>query len=169
MHLRDGAKYYWLMWNNDWLGDWDHRPVNPMHLREDSSCFSLKWKNHWWGLEHEQFDEALLVVTNSTDLAGISCLWLSPSCTCCRPGRVAKGWFVITPVLFFELGGLLKAILASGDFMLCGIGYTSKYAISLYRYDVCIYSGNRGEIQIFIRETLRSFALYFSPWFLLSS
>ena len=36
-------------------------------------------------------------------------------------------------------------------------------AISLYRYDVCIYSGSRGQIEIFVRETSRSLALYFSP------
>ena len=45
-----------------------------MRLKEDTSCFSLKWNNRWWRLEHEQFDEALLVVTNCIDFAGISCL-----------------------------------------------------------------------------------------------
>ena len=109
MHLRGGTKCYWLKWDNDWLGGGDNRPVNPMRLREDTSCFSLKWKNDWWGLEHEQFDEALLV-TNCIDFAGISYLWLSPSCTRCRPRRVAKWWFVITPVIFFELDGWLKVI-----------------------------------------------------------
>ena len=74
MRLRDGTKCYWLMWDNDWLSARDNRPVNPIHFREDTSCFSLKWKNHWWGLEHEQFDEALLVVTNCIDFAVISCL-----------------------------------------------------------------------------------------------
>ena len=83
MHLRGGTKCYWLEWDNDWLGGGDNRPVNPMHLREDTSCFSLKWKNDWWalkwkndwwGLEHEQFDESLLVVTNCIDFAGISYL-----------------------------------------------------------------------------------------------
>ena len=73
MHLRGGTKCYWLEWDNDWLGGGDNRPVNPMRLREDTSCFSLKWKNDWWGLEHEQFDEALLV-TNCIDFAGISYL-----------------------------------------------------------------------------------------------
>ena len=73
MHLRGGTKCYWLKWDNDWSGGGVNRPVNPMHLREDTSCFSLKWKNHWWGLEHEQFDEELMVVTNCTDFAGTSC------------------------------------------------------------------------------------------------
>ena len=27
------------------------------------------------------------------------------------------------------------------------------YAISLYRYHMCIYSGSRGKIEIFVRET----------------
>ena len=36
--------------------------------------FLAEVKNHWWGLEHEQLDEALLVVTNCIDFAGISCL-----------------------------------------------------------------------------------------------
>ena len=87
-----------------------------MHFREDTSCFSLKWKNQWLGLEHEQFDEALLVVMNCIDCAGISCLWLSPSCTGCRPGRVAKWRFVITPVSFFGLDGWSKPFSASGNF-----------------------------------------------------
>ena len=42
------------------------------------------------------------------------------------------------------------------------------YAISLYRYGVCIYSGSREQIDVFVRETSRSLALYFSPSFLLS-
>ena len=37
------------------------------------------------------------------------------------------------------------------------------YAISLYRYDVRIYSGSRGQIEIFVRESSRFMALYFSP------
>ena len=74
MNLRGGTKCYWLKWDNDCSGGGDNRPVNPMHLREDTSCFSLKRKNDWWGLEHEQFDEELLVVTNCIDFAGISCL-----------------------------------------------------------------------------------------------
>ena len=39
---------------------------------------------------------------------GYLLLWLSPSCTGCRPGRVAYWWFVITPALFFELDGWLE-------------------------------------------------------------
>ena len=74
MYLRGGTKCYWLKWDNDWSGGIDHRPVNPMHLREDMSCFWLRWKNHWCGLAHEQSDEAILVVTNCIDFAGISCL-----------------------------------------------------------------------------------------------
>ena len=72
MHLRGGTKCCWLRWDNDWWGGGDNRPVKPMHLREDTSRFSLKWKNDWWGLHLEQFDEALLVVTNCIDFAGIS-------------------------------------------------------------------------------------------------
>ena len=41
------------------------------------------------------------------------------------------------------------------------------YAISLYRYDVCIHSGSRGQLKIFVRETSRSPALYFPSLFLL--
>ena len=74
MNLRGGTKCYWLKWDNDCSGGGDNRPVNPMHSKEDTSCFPLKWKNHWWGLEHEQFDESLLVVTDCIDFAGISCL-----------------------------------------------------------------------------------------------
>ena len=37
------------------------------------------------------------------------------------------------------------------------------YAVSLYRYDVCAYGGSRGQIEIFVRETLRSLGLHFSP------
>ena len=33
--------------------------------------FLAEVKNHWWGLEHEQLDEALLVVTNCIDFAGM--------------------------------------------------------------------------------------------------
>ena len=42
------------------------------------------------------------------------------------------------------------------------------YAISLCRYDVCVYSGSRGKIEIFVRETSRFLALCFSLQFLLS-
>ena len=42
------------------------------------------------------------------------------------------------------------------------------FAISLYRYVVCIYSGSRGQIEILVWETSRSLALYFLPEFLLS-
>ena len=35
------------------------------------------------------------------------------------------------------------------------------YAVSLYRYDVCIYSGSRGQIEIFVRKTSRFLAWYF--------
>ena len=31
------------------------------------------------------------------------------------------------------------------------------YAISLYRYDVCIYSGSMGQIEVFVRETCTVF------------
>ena len=54
------------------------------------------------GLEHEQFD-ALLVVTNCIDFAGISCLWLSPSCTGCRPGRAAKNDLLFYQYYFSNL------------------------------------------------------------------
>ena len=33
------------------------------------------------------------------------------------------------------------------------------YVISLYRYDVCIYSGSREQIEIFVRQTSRSLEL----------
>ena len=42
------------------------------------------------------------------------------------------------------------------------------YAISFYRYDVCIYSGSRAQIEIFVAETSRFLVLYCSPYFLLS-
>ena len=74
MHLRGGTKRYWLKWDNDWSGEGDNRPVNSMHLRDDTLCFSLKWKKDWWGLQHEQSDEALLVVTNCVDFADVYCL-----------------------------------------------------------------------------------------------
>ena len=35
------------------------------------------------------------------------------------------------------------------------------YSISRYRYDVCIYSDSRGQIEIFVWETSRSLALLF--------
>ena len=47
MYLRGGTKCYWLMWDNDWLGAEDNRPVNPTHFREGTSCFSLMWDNDW--------------------------------------------------------------------------------------------------------------------------
>ena len=80
MQLRGGTKciswchlwgaFYWLKWDNDWLGAWDNRPVNPMHPRETPPVSRFKRKNRWWGLEHEQFDLALLVVTNCVDFYG---------------------------------------------------------------------------------------------------
>ena len=35
------------------------------------------------------------------------------------------------------------------------------YAVSLYCYDASIYTGRRGQIEIFVQETSRSLALYF--------
>ena len=64
------------------------RPVHPMHFRVGTSSFSLKMKSYWSGLGRTQFDKVLLV-TNCIGLAGISCSWLSPSFTGCRPVRVA--------------------------------------------------------------------------------
>ena len=64
-----------------------------------------------------------LVVTICVDFAGVSCLRLSPSCSGCRPGRVASRWFVITPVTSFELDGSLKAIFRSlVNIVFCGKG-----------------------------------------------
>ena len=37
------------------------------------------------------------------------------------------------------------------------------YAISFYRYDVYIYGGSRGGIEISVWETSKSLELYFSP------
>ena len=106
---------------------------------------------------------SIIGVTNCIDFAGISCLRLSPSCTGCRRGRVAKWWFVITPVVFSNLMDDWRPFLASGK---CYVLWKKMYAISLYRYDVCIYSGSREQIEIFVRETSRFLTLYFSPQFL---
>ena len=43
--------------------------------------------------------------------------------------------------------------LASGKFYVL---WNRIYAFLLYRYDLCIYSGSGGEIEIFVRETTRS-------------
>ena len=64
------------------------RPVHPMHFRVGTSSSSLKMKSYWSVLGHTQFDKVLLV-TNCIGLTGISCSWLSPSFTGCRPVRVA--------------------------------------------------------------------------------
>ena len=56
-----------------------------------------------------------------------------------------------------------RPFLASGK---CYVLWKKMYAISLYRYDVCIYSGSREQIEIFVRETSRFLTLYFSPQFL---
>ena len=34
------------------------------------------------------------------------------------------------------------------------------FALSFYRYDLCIYGGSRGGIDVLVRETLRSLASY---------
>ena len=106
MHLRDGTKCCWLNWDNDWSGGIDNRPVNPMHLGEDTSCFSLKWKNHWY-LEHEQFDEALLVVSNWYWFCGYLLFvtvaivyWLrtregSIMMICCYTSIIFRTWWMI--------------------------------------------------------------------------
>ena len=53
-----------------------------------------------------------------------------------------------------------RLFLASGEFYVL---WEKKYAISLYRHDVCIYSGSREQIENVVRETSRSSASYFSP------
>ena len=145
MHLRDGTKCYWLVWDNDWLGAWVPR-VCSWNGRTIGGVWSMNslMKHYWW-----------LRIVPGIDLAGIYCLWLSSSCTGCRLGRVAKWLFIITPVLFFDFMDDWRPFLASSKFYVL---WKRTYAISLYRCVVCIYSGRRGQIEIFDRETSRSLA-----------
>ena len=101
---------------------------------------------------------SIIGVTNCIDFAGISCLRLSPSCTGCRRGRVAKWWFVITPVVFSNLMDDWRPVLASDHFYVL---LKRMYAISLYHSDECIYSGSRGQIEIFCPGDLAIFGVVF--------
>ena len=61
----------------------------------------------------------------------------------------------------FSQPGWNRLFLESGKFFVLR---ERMYVISLYRHDVCIYGGSRGEIEIVVPETSRSLALYFSPY-----
>ena len=58
--------------------------------------------------------------------------------------------------------GWNRLFLASGKFYSENVLRKRMYAISLYRCDVCIYPGSRGQIEILVGETSRSLALCFS-------
>ena len=63
----------------------------------------LVWRGRRSGRPGGGYCEAMLVVTIFFGLRVSLVSWLSPSCTGCRPGRVAYWWFVITPVLFSNM------------------------------------------------------------------
>ena len=67
---------------------------------------------------------------------------------------------------YFSQPGWNKLFLASGKFYVL---QKRMYVISLYRYDVCISSGSRGQIEIFVRETSRSLASHLHHQFCLQA
>ena len=81
-----------------------------------------------------------------------ACLWLTPTCTGCRPGTVENDDLLLHQYYFSNLMDDWRPFLASGKFYVL---WKRMYAVSRYRYDVSIRSGSRGQIEIFVRETSR--------------
>ena len=111
------------------------RPVHPMHFRVGTSSFSLKMKSYWSGLGHTQFDKVLLV-TNCIGLAGISCSWLSPSFTGCRPVRVAYYDLLLHKWYFSNLMGGRNLVRDWEDEMFFG-GIEVTDSQRMIEYGIC--------------------------------
>ena len=129
-----------------------------MHFGEDISCFSLKQEMIGW-ISLGGGDDRL-VSPMHLDNRPVSPMHFREG-TSCFSLKQDKDWFGFDYVRsrdrigYFGVWQILRFV-------------EQDYAISLYSYGVCIYSGSRGQIEIFVLKTSRSSAQYFPSQFQLS-
>ena len=115
LRFRDGTKWFSMKGENDCRDMTSRRTgLTGKAVRGKMTggiwpAEELVWRGRRSGRPGGGDCEAMLVVTNFFGLRVSLVSWLLPSCTGCRPGRVAYWWFVITPVLFFEYDWWLEA------------------------------------------------------------